>query len=101
MTRYVKGKIWSTEAGGIVGFKTVSGRVAYKYNPKRALRAQKRIFSLVTNRRVRSRYQRIYIYNWYSPGLKKPQWDSGLIDGSGKERKTYRTLKAQMRKYAR
>ena len=96
MTRYVKGKIWSTEAGGIVGFKTVSGRVAYKYNPKRALRAQKRIFKLVTDRRVRSRYQRIYIYNWTGSWTAKKRtnrWDSGLMSVSGKPRPTYYDLK--------
>ena len=96
MTRYVKGPIWSTEAGGIVGFKTVKGRVAYKYNPKRALRAQKRIFSLMNNRRVRKRYQRIYVYNWTGSWTAKKhsnRWDSGLMAVNGKPRPTYYDLK--------
>jgi hypothetical protein len=95
-TKMVRGKIWSTEAGGIVGFKTVSGRVAYKYNPKRALRAQKRIFKLMNNRKVRKRYQRVYIYNWHGSWTKKRhtnRWDSGLIALNGKPRPTYYDLK--------
>jgi len=100
ITRYVKGPIWSTEAGGIVGFKTVSGRVAYKYNLKRALRAQKRIFALMKNSKVRKRYQRVYIYNWTGSWTAKKhtnRWDSGLIAVNGKPRPTYYDLKRRTR----
>jgi hypothetical protein len=100
ITRYVKGPIWSTEAGGIVGFKTLDGRVAYKYDINRALRAQKRIFKLMSDRRVRSRYKRVYVYNWTGSWTKKKhanRWDSGLIAPNGKPRPTYYDLKKRTR----
>src|SRR3954447_1426809 len=65
MTKAVKGDIWSTEAGGIVGFKTVKGKVGYKFNVKRALKAQRYLFKLMANRKVKSRYKRVYIYDYY------------------------------------
>ena len=100
---FKRGKVWFTETGGLwarwVPKKTGKIKHIKRYNSRSAVRAIRNIFKL--QRLNKRRIERIYIYNWYSPGLKKPQWDSGLIDGNGKERKTYRTLKAQMRKYAR
>jgi hypothetical protein len=95
--------VWFTETGAIwdrwVPKKT--GRIKHikRYNHRTAVKAVRNIFKLqrLSPRRIR----RIYYYNWYSPGVKKPQWDSGLIATNGKARKTYRTLKAQMRRYAR
>jgi hypothetical protein len=100
---FKRGKVWFTETGAIwsrwVPKKTGKIKHIKRYNSKTAVRAIRNIFKL--QRLNKRRIERIYIYNWYSPGLKKPQWDSGLIGGNGKERKTFRTLKAQMRKYAR
>jgi hypothetical protein len=100
---FKRGKVWFTETGAIwsrwVPKKTGKIKHIKRYNSKSAVRAIRNIFKL--QRLNKRRIERIYVYNWYSPGLKKPQWDSGLIDGQGNERKTFRTLKAQMRKYAR
>lgn len=99
LARSVKGDIWSTEAGGLVGFKTVKGRVAYKYSLARQLRAQKYLFKLMNNRKVRNRYKRVYIYNFYgswSKTRKTNRWDSGLISLAGTPRPAYHDLKRRI-----
>jgi hypothetical protein len=69
------------------------------YNHKTAQRAVRNVFKL--QRLSPRRVTRIYYYNWFAPGEKKPQWDSGLIDAKGKSRPLFNTFKAQVRKYAR
>jgi hypothetical protein len=99
MARTVKGDIWSTEAGGMVGFKTVKGRVAYRYNLKRQLTGQRYLFKLMSNRKVRKRYKRVYIYNYFgtwSKTRRTNRWDSGLIGLNGRPRPAYHDLKKQI-----
>ncbi|MDX6666166.1 MAG: hypothetical protein QOG68_2372 [Solirubrobacteraceae bacterium] len=96
LTKLVKGTIWSTEAGGLVGFTTVKGKVAYKFNLTRQRKAQKYLFQLMANPKVRSRYKRVYIYDFYGTWSKKKRtnrWDSGLIGLDGKPRPAYNDLK--------
>jgi hypothetical protein len=101
--RYTKGQVWFTEAGGIWNrwITRSSGRKdkVKMYNHKTAKRAIRNIFKLqrLNSRRV----TRIYYYNWFAPGEKKPQWDSGLFGPTGKPRPLFNTFKAQVRKYAR
>jgi hypothetical protein len=101
--RNTSGKVWFTETGGIwnrwVPKRTGKKKKIKRYNSKTAQRAVRNIFKL--QRLNRRRITRIYYYNWYAPGEKKPRWDSGVIGPTGKERTTFRTLRAQMRKYAR
>ena len=105
MTKLVRGDIWSTEAGGIVGFKTTKGRVAYKYSHARQLKAQRYLFKLMSDRRVRKRYKRVYIYNyfgtWNKAGKKTNRWDSGLLNLNGTRRPAYFDLKKQVAKHSR
>ena len=100
---FKRGKVWFTETGGIyqrwVPKKTGKIKHIKRYNPRQAVRAVRNIFKL--QRLNPRRIDHIFYYNWYGTAQKKPQWDSGLIAPSGKERKTFRTLRAQMRKYAR
>jgi hypothetical protein len=99
MTRLVRGPIWSTEAGGLVGFKTVKGRVAYKYSLARQLHAQRYLFRLMRSRKVRRRYQRVYIYNYFGSWTRHRRtnrWDSGLLAVNGKPRPAYWDLKKQI-----
>jgi hypothetical protein len=101
--RYTRGQVWFTEIGGIWArwVPKRTGRIKHitRYNRRTAVRAVRNAFKL--QRLSPRRVTRIYYYNWYAPGEKKPRWDSGLIGPNGKERTTLRTLKAQMRKYAR
>jgi hypothetical protein len=109
MTKLVRGDIWSTEAGGIVGFKTTKGRVAYKYSLSRQRKAQKYLFRLMSQPSVRNRYKRVYIYNyfgtWTPGGRKTNRWDSGLLNYSktfdGKPRPAYFDLKKLIAKNSR
>jgi len=100
---FKRGKVWFTETGGLwarwVPKKTGKIKHIKRYNPRQAVRAVRNIFKL--QRLNPRRIDHIFYYNWYGTAVKKPQWDSGLIAPNGKERKTLRTLKAQMRKYAR
>jgi hypothetical protein len=96
LSKLVKGDIWSTEAGGLVGFKTVKGRIAYKYSLSRQLKAQRYLFKLMGNRKVRNRYKRVYIYNFFGTWTAKrrtSRWDSGLVGLNGKPRPAYYDLK--------
>jgi hypothetical protein len=101
--RNTRGQVWFTEAGGIynrwVPKRTGKKKHIKQYNKKNAIRAIRNIFKL--QRLNPRRVKRIYYYNWFAPGEKKPRWDSGLIDPKGKSRATLRTFKAQARKYAR
>jgi hypothetical protein len=104
MAKTVKGDIWSTEAGGLVGFKTTKGRVAYKYSLSRQLKAQKYLFKLMSNPKVRHRYKRVYIYNYFGTWTKTKKtnrWDSGLLSLDRKPRPAYRDLKKQIAKHSR
>lgn len=96
MARVVKGDIWSTEAGGLVGFKTVKGRVAYRYSLSRQRSAQRYLFQLMGNRKVRNRYKRVYIYRFFgtwSKTRRTDRWDSGLIGLDGKRRPAWYDLR--------
>jgi hypothetical protein len=96
--QHTRGQVWFTETGGIWN-RWIGRRKIKRYNHKTAVRAIRNIFKLqkLNPRRI----QRIYVYNWYGMKAKRPRWDSGLINASGSERTTFKTLKAQMRKYAR
>ena len=102
MTKLVKGDIWSTEAGGMVGFKTVKGRIAYRYSVKRQLKSQRHLFRLMSHRKVRHRYKRVYIYHWFGTwnvkGKKTNRWDSGLLGLNGVPRPAYYDLKRRIAK---
>jgi polysaccharide biosynthesis protein PslG len=99
--RYTRGQVWFTETGGIwnrwVPDDRGHKRRVTMYTHVTAVRAVRNIFKL--QRLNPRRIKRIYVYNWFAPGEKKPRWDSGLIGPNGKERPTYRTLLAQIRKY--
>jgi hypothetical protein len=99
-----RGPVWFTESGAIWNrwMPNRRGRGWHKvrrYNRRTAVRAIRNIFKLA--RLNRRRVKRIYVYNWFGPSVPRPRWDSGLISADGDIRRTYRTLRAQMRKYAR
>jgi hypothetical protein len=96
--RYTKGQVWVTETGAIWN-RWIGKRKLKQYNHKTAVRAIRNIFKL--QRLNPRRIKRLYIYNWFGMKAKRPRWDSGLTNASGTERKTLKTLKAQLRKYAR
>ena len=101
ITKLVPGKIWSTEAGGIVGFRTVKGRLALKFNPKRALRDQQHLFKLMRDRKVRRRYERVYIHHYFGTWTKTKEverWDSGILGANLKPRPAYYDLKKQVKR---
>src|SRR5581483_7751720 len=79
-SRLVKGTIWVTEGGGIVGLKSPStGRTIFPYSPARAASSLRYLFGLLTRPQVRSRYQRVYVYCFYGAWNAREQtnrWDS-------------------------
>ena len=102
--RHTRGRVWFTEAGAIWNrwMPNRRGRGWHKvrrYNHRTAVRAIRNIFKL--SRLNRRRVKRIYIYNWFGRWEERPRWDSGLVEADGEIRPTFRTLRAQMRKYAR
>lgn len=91
----VPGRVWLTEVGGLVAFKT-----AFAYNEARAARATANTMKLA---KANKRIERVYFYSWYGtdhgPILKKPyKWDSGLVSAAGVPRPAYFTLKKYLGK---
>ena len=100
MTRMVRGPIWSSEAGGIVGFKSVDSGAGFRFDLRRQRRAQEHLFALLAHPRVRSRYKRVYVYSYFGSWTRKrtpTRWDSGLLGADGKPRPVYWDLKRQTR----
>jgi hypothetical protein len=102
--RHTRGRVWFTEAGAIwnrwMPNRRDSGwHKVRRYNHRTAVRAIRNIFKLA--RLNRRRVKRIYIYSWFGPWQERPRWDSGVVEPNGEIRRTFRTLRAQMRKYAR
>jgi hypothetical protein len=91
----VPGRVWLTEVGGLVAFKT-----AFAYNESRAAKATANTMKLA---RSNKRIERVYFYSWFGtdhgPILKKPyKWDSGLVSAAGAPRPAYFTLKKYLGK---
>ncbi len=82
MLMLVPGEVWLTEAGGIVTFKTASGKVALPYDEHRAARAVQYLFRLA---RLSPRIKRLYIYQW-SIDFPGNRFDAGLTRPDGKPR---------------
>lgn len=102
--RHTRGRVWFTEVGAIWDrwMPNRHGQGWHKvrrYNHRTAVRAIRNIFKLA--RLNRRRVKRIYVYNWFGRPERRPRWDSGLVEPNGELRRTFRTLRAQMRKYAR
>jgi len=102
--QHTRGPVWFTEAGAIWNRWMPNRRrrglhKVRRYNHRTAVRAIRNIFKLA--RLNRRRVKRIYVYNWYGRWEDRPRWDSGLVEPNGEIRPTFRTLRAQMRKYAR
>jgi hypothetical protein len=99
MTRMVEGPIWASEAGGIVGFRSLERGTGFRYDERRQLRAQRHLFSLLGDRRVRHRYPRAYVYSWFGTWTRwrsPTRWDSGLLGADGRPRPAYWDLRRRM-----
>ena len=100
MTQLVRGPIWSSEAGGIVGYKSVGGRgQGYRFDLRRQLRGQRHLFRLLSDRRVRARYPRVYLHNFFgtwSRTRSPDRWDSGLLGADGRPRPSYWDLRRRL-----
>jgi hypothetical protein len=94
-TRY--GRIWFTETGGLV-VRRNNSRIAFPGNSRHAAQATKQVFKLA---KLSPRVRRIYIYQWQIPPVKRPTWDSGLLDPRGKPRPAYAVLKSYITRFAR
>jgi hypothetical protein len=102
LTRLVRGRIWVTEGGGIVGMRnSISGRTVWPYNPRRAGASMRHLFALITAPAVRRRYTRFYAYNYFgtwSDNKVTAPWDSGLVGLNGKPRPAYAVLLRTIRR---
>lgn len=91
----VPGKVWLTEAGGIVAF----GK-RFRYDEGRAAKAVSATLRLARKSR---RIERVYIYCWYgSPQNRNRRsllWDSGLVSAEGAPRPAYRVVRDWMSVY--
>jgi hypothetical protein len=100
----VKGDIWDTEAGGIVGLKSpASGKTVFPYSPRRAATSMRYLFKLITAPQVGNRYRRAYVYSFYGAWDGKHRtnrWDSGLLGLDGKPRPAYGVLEQLLNRFS-
>lgn len=99
MTRLVRGPIWSSEAGGIVGYRSVGRDDGYRFDPRRQLRAQRHLFRLLAHPRVRDRYPRLYLHNFFGTWTRRSapdRWDSGLLGADGRPRPAWWDLRRRV-----
>ncbi|MDQ8045706.1 MAG: glycosyl hydrolase [Solirubrobacteraceae bacterium] len=84
----VKGQVWITETGGLYRLGN-----SFKPNEARQATATRQVFAIA---RKYPRLTRVYLYNWFGPGVDRPDdvFDAGLISGSGKARPAYQVVKA-------
>jgi hypothetical protein len=91
-----RGKVWFTETGGLVLRRLYRGRKVlrtYRYTLRHAARATRHALSLAcTSRRI----QRVYLYHWQAPPV-VTSWDSGLLNGRGRRRPAYFTLRRSLK----
>ena len=90
LLRTVRGKVWLTETGGIVSFKTSGGRVALRHSERRAAQAYRFLFTLA--RRHSKRIRRVYAYQWRKTSA-HDRFDAGLVTLDGKPRSSLLVLK--------
>jgi hypothetical protein len=87
-----RGQVWVTETGGIVQFKTQTGKKTpfSKYDEKRAARAIDFAYSIA--RKNRSRITRLYYYQWRKNNA-GDFFDAGIERFDGSLRPAYTNLK--------
>jgi hypothetical protein len=90
--RTVRGRVWVTETGGVVQFKTSTGKKTplSKYDEKRAARGVKYAYTLA--RKYRSRIQRLYYYQWRKNNS-GDFFDAGIVNFDGSLRPSYAVLR--------
>jgi hypothetical protein len=102
LTKLVRGRIWVTEGGGIVGMRSaLTGRTRWSYSPRRAAASLRHLLTLVTAPAVRARYTRLYDYCYFGtwgPHRETSFWDSGLVGLDGRARPAYAVLRAAIRR---
>jgi hypothetical protein len=93
LTRFLPGRVWVTETGGVVAFRrNKARRFTYHYNERRAARATARVFRLA---RASKRITRVYIYHWRAPAVFS-SWDSGLVAQDGRARPALDVVRRQV-----
>jgi hypothetical protein len=89
----VPGQVWLTEVGGIVSFRTESGRLVFPHSNRRAAKAVRYLFRLAAKH---PRVRRVYLYHWSSD--RENRWDSALIDPNGKPRPAFYVVRNELRR---
>ena len=90
-----RSRVWFTETGGIVYFRTSAGRVAWPYDDARATGAVARVFKLAS---ISSRVDRVYFYHWQAQWWGNANWDSGFLAPSGAPRPAYGYLARKLKR---
>jgi hypothetical protein len=93
LLRTVKGQIWFTETGGIVSRRNGS-HIEFAGGVRHAAKATRWVFRLAA---LSPRVRRVYFYDWAPPPVRRPHWDSGLIDRRGRARPAYHVLSGWLR----
>jgi hypothetical protein len=86
-----RGKIWFTETGGVLVRRDYRGRKVlrtYRYSARHAAQSISHALALSC---LSSRIARVYVYHWQAPPT-VTNWDSGLTDGRGRVRASYRAV---------
>jgi polysaccharide biosynthesis protein PslG len=95
LLRTVKGQVWFTETGGIVARRNGS-HLVFAGGVRHAAKATRWVFRLAA---LSPRVRRVYFYTWGAPAVRRPHWDSGLVDRHGRARPAYHVLSGWLREH--
>ncbi|HEY7620041.1 MAG TPA: hypothetical protein VH834_09725, partial [Solirubrobacteraceae bacterium] len=88
----VKGEVWLTETGGIVGLRTRDGQVSL---PRDELRARASVaYAFELARAFSNRVERMYLYQWQTDP--DGRFDAGLVRADGSARPALAVIRAQL-----
>jgi hypothetical protein len=91
LLRHTNGQVWFTETGGIVDRRN-RRKVGFPESPAHAATATAWVFDRLV--KLSRRITRVYVYHWNA--IAGDNWDSGLIDPSGRARPALRVVRHQL-----
>jgi hypothetical protein len=94
--RVTKGKIWLTEAAGLVRYVDGAGNDVYPYDEAFAARATSYLFDYVEAHP--DRIARVYYYAWRNRGPNDDLFDTALLRRDGSKRPTYDIVASRLAK---
>jgi hypothetical protein len=93
LLKHTRGQIWFTETGGIVRRRNNKAKVTFPESAAHAAKATRWVFDELVP--LSRRITRVYVYHWNA--AHGDNWDSGLVDASGRGRPALKVVRSELR----